>query len=181
MAQLTYPLQVTQEENRLLRATEEPGLDGVRATLGLGAVGSWIRARRRRIIRDRAESLRSTQSIPQFESRNSRTSMNGEKSPPLRLQMNGGTDKAYQPDIPSAKADVGHDRSASSPAALSTVNGSYFPPVSHEHDGMPVNSNHAPFPARLDHPDGIPQVARIAPQIPFTLPTPIREMNTARF
>jgi len=59
--------EATQEEDMEIKdlieeEREEPGIDAVRGTMGLGALGTMYRARRRKTISDRASSLKSQRS-----------------------------------------------------------------------------------------------------------------------
>jgi len=157
--------EVSHEEERLVRGTEEPGLDGVRATLGLGAVGSIIRSRRRQSIRERAESIRSTQSLAHLRSTTSNTFSENEKhchspQPIAESEASPGVAESQTPRIAST----------SDPARPQQ---SYFPSVNNTDArrkkksggsvrSLPLSS----FPTQL--PD-------IKPHTPLTLPTPMRE------
>jgi hypothetical protein len=78
-----------QEIDKLVEATEEPGMDAVRGTMGLGALGSVIRARRRKTITERAASIRS---------RNSAGSIRGPQS-------NGTTPVPSSQSVPQIQVD----------------------------------------------------------------------------
>jgi len=150
---------VTHEENRLVRATEEPGLDGVRATLGLGAIGSIVRSRRRQSIRQRAESIRSTQSLAHFRSRTSNTFAENEKHCQSPKQL---VDAEVASPLSERRTPRVAGTSESAPSQQS-----YFPPASttNAHRDS-TNLNTSAF---------APQVPDIKPHTPLTFPTPIQE------
>jgi hypothetical protein len=162
---------VTQEEEKLVRLTEEPGLDGVRATLGLGAIGSFIRARRRKSIIERAESLRSTQSVNQYPAGSNVQNGKRSQAPQDISEKISG--------LPSTEAPLDHGRLATTPISQQRSRQSYFPPMSNTEVSGSDHKTSANS-ITMTSQDVAPQVPNIIPHTPLTPPTPIRESNTTK-